>query len=534
MNYLAGVDASRFDLRSYLLGVDPAHVHLMIQDSACRRAMTKYDPLMFAIIYMSKSISDDKGVISFADMHFDLCRYALGWAQSEIEPMAHRDAFLAPRDWGKSTWLFKILPLWAAAHGHRKFVAAFTATGPQASKWLTNFKREIDGNALLRDDYPDLCTPAVRSKTGRAFNDTQHAYSSESGFTIVASGIDATTLGLNIDDARPDLIIFDDIEPDEANYSAYQKGQRLISVIDTCMGMNLKAVVAFVGTVVMIGSIFHDFVLHNDGETTDENRWVAEQRIRVHHYEPVAVENIHAGNGSSAVVQQERSTWPGKWSIEFIDSIKTLATYAKNWLNRPSGKEGEYWSPDLFVYGSLDRPAIKILSIDPAVKDKKTSDYTGLAVIAYDPLAEIGNPIGGAGAFEVIDAVQLRLVPGQPLVNRVNAFLATHSDIFAVLIEDNQGGMLWQSLFADLPVRLWTVTQTEPKWVRAQGALNEYQLGKVLHRRELRLLQRQMMAFPRVVNDDLVDAVTSGIRELRRRYALPVTSGAQGRVRQLG
>lgn len=504
--YLHGISPLSFTIQDYLRAIDPAHAGAMLQDSQCRRVLTRYDPLLFALIYMSKTITDqDAGRITFADMHFELCRMALGWVGRGSVGHGQRTAVLAPRDSGKSTWLFKILPLWAAAHGHVRFVSAFSATGRQAERWMGNVKREIDGNALLRLDFPELTTPAVRGRSGRAVSDTLSLYTARSGFSLAAFGIDSSNLGLNVDDRRPDLIIFDDIEQDEANYSAYQKAKRLTTVIDTCMGMNLKASVSFVGTVTMTGSIFHDFVRLNDGEPDEDNRWVEEQRIRVRHFEPFV---------------DDRSYWPGRWSTEFLRSIEHTTAFAKNLLNRPALGDGEYWSRADFTYGALKHPAIKILSIDPAVKDKKTNDYTAMSVIAFDPRADIGNPAGGRGAFEVIDSVQMRVVPGQPMVQRVLAFLATHPDIYAVLIEDNQGGQLWNMLFADLPTQLWTVTNTEPKWVRAQKVVNEYQLGKVLHRRKLVKLERQMISFPRVVNDDLTDSVTSGILELRHRYSV--------------
>lgn len=510
--YLAGVDSENFDLREYILAIDPVNVDRILADPECRRALTRHDPLLFALIYMNKSLKNPRtGSITFADLHFDLCRQAIRWAKPVTAMGEERDAYLAPRAAGKSTWLLKILTIWAAAHGHVRFVAMFKDNGQQAGLWLGNVKKEIDSNDLLRMDYPEFCAPATRSSTGRAANDNRVMYQSRSGATFAAFGIDSGTLGLNVDDARPDMIIFDDIEPDEATYSLYQKSQRLTSVVDAVFPMNYYARVLFIGTVQMDGAIFHDFVRYNDGEKDDETRWVEEQKIRIHHYEPI----VPAADGS------RRSFWPGMWPTDQVLGIEHTVAFAKSWANRPNGKDGEYWTPDLFVYEPLPSLPLKILSIDPAVKDKKENDYTAMAVIGYDPSADVGNPAGGTGAFEVIDAVEMKIIPGQAMVNRVLGFLATYPDIYAVVIEDNQGGALWNDLFADLPCKLWTVTQTEPKWTRAQKVLNLYQLEKVRHRRKIPKLERQMCAFPRVINDDQVDAVTTGILEILSRYAMP-------------
>lgn len=510
--YLRDIEADSFDVAEYLRSIDPAHIELLLQDSECRRQLTRFDPLLFAIIYFAKSITDEDGVMSFAEMHFELCRLALTWTERH-DPMDNRHAALAPRHAGKSSWLFKILPLWALAHGHVKFMAAFTSNGTQAQIWFTNVKRELDGNQLLRTDYPDLCTPAMRETTGRAVMDNQHAYSARGGAALFATGIDSNSLGLNIDDRRPDLIIFDDIEPDESNYSPYQKSQRLTTVVDTCLGMNLRANVLFVGTVVMLGSIFHDFVTFNDGEASDDTKWIEQQRIKVHHFEPFR-------EVTTSVGVERHSMWPQKWTTKFLESIEATAMFAKNFLNRPIGMDGEYWTVKDFRYGTLQSlgyvPALKVISIDPAVKDKKTNDYTAVSVLQYAPDAVVKN--GQRGVFEIIEAHEFRLTPGEPFVRRIQGILGVHPDVFAIIVETNQGGMLWAHLLRDLGVHIWDVTHSDHKWVRAAKGLAFYHDERVLHRTKLPKLERQMMAYPKVLHDDLLDSVSQALLEIERRY----------------
>ena len=517
-SYLSGVDPAVFDPAEYIRSIDPANIHWMLRRSEIRRELTREDPLLFALLYFPKSLTDDQtGIIELNDMHLELCRMARSWMYPH-GPEEDRNAVLAPRHSGKSTFLFKILPIWALAHGHRKFAAAFVSTSGQADIWFTNVKRVLDGNALLRTDYPDLCMPAVRSSTGRAFTDTKTAYSSRSGATFFAAGIDSSNLGLNVDDARPDLILFDDIEPHEGKYSLYQKAQRLTTVIDTVMYMNLWASVVLVGTVVMMGSIFHDFVTYNDGEETDDNAWVKEQGIKVHHFEPI----IRDADGN------ERSLWPNKWSLEYLKSRESRRDYAKNFLNRPANLGGDYWDRADIRYGSLETYAIKVLSIDTAVKDKKTSDFTAFAVVNYDPDYKRLN--GDYGGYEVVDAFDFKVVPGAPFVNRVKATLAVHPDITMIIIETNQGGQAWQSMLveAGIPVMIREVTASEHKWTRAARALTHYQDAGVFHRRKFPRLEGQMMSFPKVHHDDLIDAVGQAILELEAMSAASLYRAQEG------
>jgi phage terminase large subunit-like protein len=56
----------------------------------------------------------------------------------------------------------------------------------------------------------------------------------------------------------------------------------------------------------------------------------------------------------------------------------------------------------------------------------------------------------------------------------------------------------------------------ESKEFRAEWALMEYQRGKVAHTESFYDLEVQMMSFPNVPNDDLVDSVTAPVYIIRK------------------
>jgi phage terminase large subunit-like protein len=55
------------------------------------------------------------------------------------------------------------------------------------------------------------------------------------------------------------------------------------------------------------------------------------------------------------------------------------------------------------------------------------------------------------------------------------------------------------------------VHQSEAKEVRAARLLNHYQRRRVVHEQRLPAVEEQMVAFPKAPNDDLVDAVGTGV-----------------------
>jgi phage terminase large subunit-like protein len=481
---------------------------------AVRRELAR-DPVAFALIYLPHHIRDRAGRITFSEIHYSWAGLAARWTEPVTAPQQHRHAFIAPRETGKSTWWFLILPLWAAAHGHKSFIVAFADASAQAETHLRTFKEELERNPLLRADFPELCEPA-RKVTGGTLADRAGMIHQKSGLVFAARGMDAKTLGLKVQERRPDLLIFDDIEGDESNYSEPMAEKRLRTVTDAAFPLNIYAAVAMVGTVTMPASIMHQLVRAAQGAEVAD--WIADEKIQPHHYVPILTND----DGT------ERSAWPAKWPLEWLKEFEHTRSYQKNYLNDPMGIAGAYWTRDDFQYGSLGPEATRwMLCLDPAVTTKGTSDWTGWAVVACRPGDGERPP-----SVEVVDAGQVKLM-GEPLRMWVLDKLTQYPKIKAVRVEVNQGGELWYTVFHSMPVRLLVHTSSESKEVRFSWALDFYQTGggRVLHRQELRAAQEQMVAFPRAAHDDIADAVVSGVLYfLRTERKLTASSSASAYV----
>lgn len=477
-----------------------------------RRARTRDDPALFALVYLSRHLTDPAtGRVSLSDAHVAWAKSAKKWRKRSAIPMSDRRAEVAPREMGKSTWWFLLLPMWAAAHQHVGFAAAFADTDTQAQTHLATFKAELDTNALIREDFPDLCYPKTRGR-GTVEADRVSLYHARSGFVFAAAGMDSSNLGMKVGDRRPDLIILDDIEPHEARYSSALATKRLNTLTEAILPLNVYAHVILVGTVTMQGSIVHQIVQRSRGEYHDGNDWVDEQRIGARHWAPI----VRDDDGGRA------SVWPAKWPLSFLESIEHTRQYAKNYANDPLGADGDYWTMDDITRGELDGVTRILIEVDPAVTTKSTSDYTGIAVIGWAP-----PPIGerGIGKCVVLEARQVKKT-GAALRLDVIETAARHN-AGLVRIESNQGGDLWDAVFWGMPIRVKLhAAGTASKEVRAAEALDHYQRGRVIHSAsaDLRDAEGQMVAFPYAPNDDLVDAIGAGVRYLlgRRRTRVEV------------
>lgn len=468
---------------------------------AGRRELTKYDPLLFAAVYLPHHLKNPQGEITLSDFHLDLVEYGKTWVRGVTKPKEYRDAFIAPRESGKSTWLFTILPLWAAAHEHIKFIAAYSDSAAQAQGHLMTFKNELSSNALLQTDFPKL-TNVERSATNRAMADNNFKTVRENGFVFTASGVDVSNHGIKHGAMRPQVIILDDIEPGESNYSLYQMKQRLNTIWDDIAPQNIFARMVIVGTTTMAGSIidqlrkygeevglrrYTDPDANEDVDVIEELKWVKQQNIRVNYYPAIMVDD----NG------KEYSLWEEKWPLEWLDTQRNLRDFAKNYLNRPISSGGQFWDFKDIQYGESDY-GNTIVSVDPAVTRSKVSDYTGLAVLSRGEngiYVRYANQVKQSGA-QLAETVQA-------LVDEYGAGL--------VYVETNQGGDLWRDVFANVNARFRAVRQTVSKEIRAGKALNVYQRGKVFHTEPFQVLHEQLLSFPATAHDDVLDAVVSGV-----------------------
>lgn len=484
----------------------------LLATSEGRRSLTEVSPLAFALIYFPEHLRGDStgGKVSFSDLHIALIEQAEQWVIKPTAPRQNRDAYIAPRDNGKSTWLFFILPMWAAAHGHLKFICAFADTGPQALIHLGTFKRALQNNELLRQDYPELCT-AARKEGGQTQFDTKNEYRAESGFTFVVRGADTGVLGIKFDEVRPDLLIIDDFEP-LAKYTIYQAEQRLEILQTGILALNEFARCVISGTVTIVGSVIHQLVKTSTEPHEEHPTWIAEQNIRVHHFKPIIVD---------PETGLERSTWPAKWPMEYMEKYRHTKVFRKNMANDPMAAEGDYWNEEDILHQELINCTKTLLSVDPFVKNKSTSDPCGLAVISYLP-KKILNPNRASHELARVRPPKCMVEyaddcrkTGSALREKVIEILQVYPHIGRVYVEDNQGGDLWKDILKDLPVKLICEPNTVDKNVRAGQLHVMYQRGQVVHAAKFGKAEEQMVGFKGKdapgQHDDIIDAIGNGV-----------------------
>lgn len=503
--------------REYLASLD--RDALASEDPEDRIRVTRDDPLLFALTYLIHHLHspETRDKISFADFHRDIVEYAKHWMEKASEPRENRDAIVTPRSMGKSTWLFCLLPIWAAAHEHVKFIVAFSDSADQAKNHLATIRGEFDTNDLLIQDFPDLVAPKVRRTGGALAKKTVSArvdrIEQANDFIMMAKGSGTAARGLKSGKRRPDLIILDDMEPGEEKYSHAVMVLRLKWMLETVFHLNDYARVVIVGTVTAPGSVMHQLtesVLHPDDETPE---WIADQNIHVRYYPPIILND----DGS------ERSCWPARWTLEYLKAHEHTQDYKKEFLNQPVSASGEYWTSEDFIYDELDT-VYDILTIDPAVTSGPNAHDTGLSIVGFNVQTQ---------KVVVKFATRLKLSPAR-LRESVMWYVDQYPEIGLIRVESNQGGETWKSVLHDMPIRTELTWSKLSKETRNSRLLSEYQRGRVVHHHKINRLEQEMCGY-RGGDNDMIDAVEAGVRKFYKPKTKRTSGGtySYGRVTPL-
>lgn len=208
----------------------------------------------------------------------------------------------------------------------------------------------------------------------------------------------------------------------------------------------------------------------------------------------------------------------------FLESIRHTRQYQKNYRNLPAGL-GDYWSTE-DIEQARERGVVVqgitrgILSIDPATTSKTTSDRTAFAVITLSPMHK-------TAVVEATRAVNLPPAACRAVALR---YLEDHPEIRRIVIECNQGGETWLSVYHGMPVPIELWSQSEPKPVRAARLLNHCQRKRVALRGRQPAFEDEALSFPRGAYDDVLDAVGTGVDYVLRTRKRQQQSGSQSYV----
>ncbi len=329
--------------------IDPAVIEDIIRDQKVRRSVTKQSHVLFFTVYFGEYLT-----YPMAPFHWEMFRLT--------ESDDRMVVLMAFRGSGKSTIFTLSYPVWAILGVlKKKFVVILAQTQQQAKLYITNIKRELEGNEMLRNDLGP-------------FREGEDEWSSgtlvfpDHGARITVLSTEQSIRGQRHGAHRPDLIICDDLEDlgsVKTHESRVKTYQWLMGDVIPAGDRNTK--------IVVIGNMLHEESLLMRLKREIEAR----SRDGVFREYPLV-------DKSGCI------TWPGKFStMESVEAFRHLVgddgAWHREYLLEIISDSERVVDPNWIHYYDGDAPTAEHadyhltgVGIDLAISLKDTADFTAM------------------------------------------------------------------------------------------------------------------------------------------------------------
>ncbi len=482
-----------------------ASEHARNSTQEVRLRMTKHDSLVFALVYCRHHLQDHTGTLSINWTNIAVTN----WANNCIPQHEMVLGFVAaPRGSGKTTTSYLVVPLWAGGHQHERFIWMGADSAPQAEQHLETLRRELADNELLRFDFPDFCT-AKRSVRGKRTSDTDRRGDAmmSNGVILRSRGLDSRNLGTKIDQHRPGIMLIDDPEPGEGQYTVHQIAQRLKTLRFDIFPMGHSGTkILITGTPTRPDAIGDKLARYAREELQkEEAEWIEEEKL-VRRIECVVVEPVENGE----------TFWPNLWNEEQLSLMVETSSYARNFNSRPGSQDG-WWEYPMFEVEAppISKPQIVIMYVDPCSEEESGLSWSGWSIMALWP---------GVAQVFILDSGHTKKV-GDKLMKALKVAITRAGDLSPayVVVESNQGGGWIKPALNGLGIPVYTTKTSIPKPDRARQFLTLFQRGGtgVKFAKRMPEMWAEMVVYDGSGNtrDDILDSGAGGVQTLGKYRA---------------
>jgi hypothetical protein len=434
------------------------------------------------------------------------------WAW-QVEPGKRSNPFVAiwSRGFGKSTTA-ETIAVMLGAREQRKYLLYVSETQELADSHLLAIRGMIE-SPILKTYYPVFAAPKV-SREGHSKGWRHNRLYCGNGYVIDAIGLDTAKRGSRIMDARPDFMIFDDID---AKGDSPVITRRKVDTITTSLlpAGSVDATAMFVQNMIIDTGVF--------AQLSQTNPPFLKNRILSGPFPALKDFSWHQDT-SGKIFVQGTPTWEAIGVKECQQIVEEIGLTAfRSEYQHEITNEGSLFEHVKFQrIPLLETPPTwrRIVAVDPAVTSDDGSDSHGICVAG----------ISDDGRIFIYDTWERRETPEFAL--RKALYFAIKYNCERVRIEGNQGGDMWLSLWDKIVdesglseervpgVEIVKATSsTGSKMERASQMLVDYELNKIFHvinERDTYLdLEAALRRFPLRKPYDLTDACYWAWEDLR-------------------
>lgn len=439
----------------------------------------------------------------------------------------------APRGSGKSAYLSNIEPIHSVVYRTRKYILIISETVSMSQNFIEFVATNLKQNQKLRDDFGEVLSPNKMKNE----QDNSEGFVTHTEIKVQASSIGGQLRGSRFKNARPDLIICDDLESAKNTNTQDLRDKNLhwYNSVVVPLGDITKTAIVYMGTLVHGQGLLPNIMNRADYDSKMYSSIISEP-VNQEYWDTVDkmlrdVGNPNRLNDAKEYYQKHKSVmdegvevlWGSRFSY-FDLMVKKVEigsrAFASEYLNLPSDDEScifkesylnHYTDNDLFDKYGKRIPMDIVGFYDIAMGKNSRSDYNSIHIIGRDRRT---------GAIYVLESWNKKCPPSEAVqmvlklieqykprvfgVETVNAQFEIYRQIQSQVI---QRGYYW--------TRIKAVNPTGRKEVRIEMLEPLFEAGVIRTRQTHRLLHEMLLQYPNHNHDDAIDCLASAIDLLR-------------------
>lgn len=448
-----------------------------------------------------------------------------GYLDDFLREPTNRIAWSVPRSHAKSTYLSNMYPLYNICYSIRQFIVIVSETQDGAKLFADYVNNQLKHNHKLRQDFGELMDENNRGNV----KDNAEKFVTKNNIMVAIGSTQKQLRGMKFLNARPDLIILDDLESEKNTNTPElrQKNLTWYTKVINPLGDPQRTAFIYMGTLVNPNGLLPYVMQRADFNSKRysaivkppkrQDLWEEYERIYRDLEDPNRKESAEQFYFANKEVMDEgiEVLWESRMPYyKLIQEKCNVGTRAFNseYLNLPYSDEDAIFRPENFTYyddADLldDRGRMIPLDLygfwDVAITGK--GDYNAIITMGRDRRT---------GIFYVIDAYAGKINMHEALKMAEQKILEYRHHTFGVETIQAQWSM-YQQLRANLSKRSYFATRLKSvqprtkKEVRIEALEPLIEAGQIRFKRQHRLLLEQLELFPQAEHDDLPDALAS-------------------------
>jgi len=317
-------------------------------------------------------------------------------------------AIAAPRGSGKSSLVSCIFPIWCLCFGYKKYIIVVSDTAGQAEDFLSDIKREIEFNELLKRDFPFVC--------GKGPIWRQDEIVTNNDIKLAALGTGSKIRGRRYGVFRPSLVILDDCENDDMvrsesarefiRHDWFNKGVLHVSG-EEGSGTDFLVIGTVLGKESLLNALldpeqypdWRSYKFRAVEEFSDSPLWDEWKELITNRFDINRLDTAKKffEDNKDEMLEGTRVLWPegNPYYNNMVVKISDISAFYSEYQNDPLDPSKILVTRDEMHFERFTSPEIKKIlesrgrvdyfaGFDPSLGKKKTADYSCLTTVARD------------------------------------------------------------------------------------------------------------------------------------------------------